>query len=258
MILQGKTVIVSGVGPGLGAEIAAVALRDGANVMIAARTEAKLRATGERLDPTGARIAWTTTDVADQAADEALVAATVERFGAVDGLVHCAALDSIMGGIDGGTLAEWRQAFEVNFFGMIHLTRAALPHLQSRRGSVVFIGSQTLLYPQVLQLVYAATKGAQLGAMHHLAQEFGPSGVRFNTVVPSWMWGPPVQGYVEWQAGQSGITTDAMLAEMTKNFPLREMTADEDVAEAVAFFLSDRSSKITGQSLLVNSGELMS
>ena len=118
-------------------------------------------------------------------------------------------------------------------------------------------GSQTLHYPQVLQLVYAATKGAQMGAMHHLAQEFGPTGVRFNAVVPSWMWGPPVEGYVNWRADQAGTTPVAMLTEMTKNFPLREMTADEDVAEAVAFFLSDRSSKITGQSLLVNSGELM-
>ena len=104
---------------------------------------------------------------------------------------------------------------------------------------------------------YAASKGALLTAMFHLAKELGPDRIRVNTVVPSWMWGPPVQMYVDWQASERGVEGDVIKAEIEAGIPLGEITADEDVADAVAFFLSDRARMITGQSLMVNGGELM-
>ena len=86
MILEGKTLIVTGVGPGLGSEIVRCALRDGANVMLAARTEAKLKAMAERLDPDGRRVAYQATDITDESQCAALTAATLDRFGAIDAL----------------------------------------------------------------------------------------------------------------------------------------------------------------------------
>ena len=256
-MLAGKTILVSGVGPGLGRAIASVAHRDGANVMIAARREESLRESVQLIDPSGDRVAWKVTDITDREHDDAVVAATIDRFGALDGVVHCAAFDSLMGGLEGADLAVWRDVFEVNVFGSIQLTRSALPHLKASRGSIVIISSQTLYHPTVLQTAYGASKGALLGAMHSLAFEFGPAGVRVNQVVPSWMWGPPVEGYVNYLAAQRGVSPDDVLAEITKPMALRKMTEDDDVAEAVAFLLSDRSKAITGQSLFVNSGELM-
>jgi NAD(P)-dependent dehydrogenase (short-subunit alcohol dehydrogenase family) len=93
--------------------------------------------------------------------------------------------------------------------------------------------------------------------MFHLAKELGPSRVRVNTVVPSWMWGPPVQLYVKMQAKARGIAEEQVIEEITAGIPLGEMAADEDVAQAVVFLLSDRARMITGQTLLVNGGELM-
>ena len=94
-MLEDKTVIVSGVGPGLGREIATFALRDGANVVIGARTEEKLEKTAAELDPSGARIAYRATDVTDADSCRGLVEKAVERFGGLDAVVQVAAYESI-------------------------------------------------------------------------------------------------------------------------------------------------------------------
>jgi NAD(P)-dependent dehydrogenase (short-subunit alcohol dehydrogenase family) len=93
--------------------------------------------------------------------------------------------------------------------------------------------------------------------MYYMAKELGPDRIRVNTVVPTWMWGPPVQGYVAMTAKQQGVSEDDIIAGITGNMPLGEIPADEDVAEAVVFLLSDRARMITGQSIFVNAGELM-
>jgi NAD(P)-dependent dehydrogenase (short-subunit alcohol dehydrogenase family) len=94
-------------------------------------------------------------------------------------------------------------------------------------------------------------------AMYYLAEELGPDHIRVNTVMPSWMWGPPVQMYVDMQSSARGIEKDDVVEEIVSGIPLGEIVPDEEVANAVAFLLSDRSRMITGQTLMVNGGELM-
>ncbi|SKT86807.1 short chain dehydrogenase [Mycobacteroides abscessus subsp. abscessus] len=91
--------------------------------------------------------------------------------------------------------------------------------------------------------------------MYQLAKELGPHKIRLNMVVPTWMYGPPIQLYIGLVAQQRGITQEEVLAELTAKFPLGEMPADEDVADAVVFFVSDRARMVTGQTLFVNGGE---
>jgi NAD(P)-dependent dehydrogenase (short-subunit alcohol dehydrogenase family) len=108
---------------------------------------------------------------------------------------------------------------------------------------------------QVPQAGYAASKAALMGAVAHLTRELGPYRIRVNTVVPSWMWGPPVEGYVNATASAQGIDPGEIVGGITRNMPLGEIPSDGDVAEAVVFLASDRARMITGQSLLVNAGE---
>jgi NAD(P)-dependent dehydrogenase (short-subunit alcohol dehydrogenase family) len=257
-MLEGKSVLVVGVGPGLGKEIAAVAHRDGAGVFLAARTEDNLRKAAEEIDPTGDRVGYRATDIT--AADQLpqLMAAVVERFGKLDGLAICASADSGMGGIETTTEEMWRQTFEINVFATAATVRAALPHLKQHGGSIVFVGSQQWIYParDVPQIAYGSSKGAGVSMMYALAPELGEHKIRVNTVVPSWMWGPNVGLYVQWQSGIQGRPEAEIRADLDAKFALREMATDHDVAEAVGFFLSDRARSITGQSLLVNAGEL--
>ena len=94
-------------------------------------------------------------------------------------------------------------------------------------------------------------------AMKFFANDLGPHKIRVNTVIPTWMWGPPVEMYVKGLAKSRGISEQEVIDEITANMPLGVIPKDDDVAEAVVFFCSDRASTITGQSLLVNSGEWM-
>ncbi len=259
MVLEGKTVIVSGVGPGLGGEIASRVLRDGANLVIGARNREKLEGIAKDLDPSGERVLAHPFDITDPAACASLVAAAEERFGGVDAMVQVAALDTVFGGSDVATPDDWRKTMEVNVIGSVELTKACVPAMERRGGgSVVLIGSQSYaLPPDTPQLVYASSKGALLAANVQLAHELGAKKIRVNTVVPTWMWGPPVERYVKWQASERGVSEAEVKAGIEAKFPLGEIPADDDVAEVVVLFCSDRMRMVTGQYLRVDGGEKM-
>ena len=255
MILEGKTMVVSGVGSGLGREIAVAAAREGANVALGARTEANLEKVAAEIDPSGARVAWEVTDITDAAQCERLAATAVDRFGRIDALVNCAALDAVFGGLERADWDSWRQALEVNLFGTMQMTQAVIPSMKKQGGSIVFIGSQAMFWSQLPQAAYAASKAAVLGAVAHLARELGPYRIRVNTVVPSWMWGPPVEMYVDMTSKAQNVDPETVVSGITEKMPLGEIPSDGDVAEVVVFFASDRARMVTGQSLLVNAGE---
>jgi NAD(P)-dependent dehydrogenase (short-subunit alcohol dehydrogenase family) len=257
--LEGKVVIIGGVGPGLGRETALAAVREGARVVLAARTKATLDAVAAEVDPTGERVATVVTDISKEADCRRLVDTAIERFGGIDGLVNCAAM-APMGGLQtAGDFSEWRATFDVNVFGTMQLILLSLDQLKQRKGAVVVVSSQTQHHPPplALQIAYASSKGALTGAVHHLAMEVGPEGVRVNEVAPGWMWGPPVEGFVKYAGEQRGVPAEEVLGELTARMPLRRMATDGEVAETICFFLSDRAGGITGQTVMVNAGEVM-
>jgi NAD(P)-dependent dehydrogenase (short-subunit alcohol dehydrogenase family) len=257
VLLEGKTVIVTGVGVGLGRECAAAALRHGANVVIGARRAEELAAAAAELDPTGSRCAHAVTDITDPDSGAALVQLAVERFSTVDALVQVAAFENAWGGLHDFRPEQWRAAFDTNVLGALSMLRPVADVMKrAGGGSVVLVGSQSMFKPALPQAGYAASKGALLTAMYYLADELGPSNIRCNMVVPSWMWGPNVQLYVSMTATQQGRSEEEVLEEMTAAFPLRRMTEDGEVADVVAFFASDLAKAVTGQYLLVNAGEL--
>lgn len=260
MILEGRTVVVSGVGPGLGGEVARLAVRDGADVVVAARSADKLTGIATALDPTGEHVLAVPTDITEPEACAALVATAVERFGALHAVAQVAAVDTVLGDLAASTDEDWRRCFETNVLGSMHLVRAAAPALRDAGGgAVVLVGSQSSLRPPTAmpQIAYAASKGALRSAMYHLATELGPDHITVNTVVPTWMWGPPVQLYVDWQSGERGVPPEEVVGEITGNMAIPRIPADEDVAEAVVWLCSDRARMITGQSIMVNAGEVM-
>ncbi|MEU9608832.1 SDR family oxidoreductase [Streptomyces sp. NPDC048057] len=262
MLLQGKTVVVSGVGPGLGQRVAAAVVRDGGRAVLGARTEANLASAAREIDPEGGRAAYRRTDITDQAQCNALAALAVDTFGGIDAVVHVAALDTLLGGLADADedFADWRQAVDVNLLGTLRMTRACLPALKKAGGgAVVFIGTQSAVAAptQVQQTAYAASKGALTSAMYSLAHELGPDRIRVNTVVPGWMWGPQVQAYVRYAAQAEGVPEATVLDRLTERMALPALATDGDVADAAVFLASDRARAITGQSLLVNAGELM-
>jgi len=257
MMLAGKTVMVTGVGSGLGRECVTSALREGANVVMAARTKETLETTATELDPSGARVEAVPTDITDADDCAALVARATERFGSLDALIQVAAFEYVFGGLQDTNLDDWRTAFETNVLGALTVLRPVARSMQeSGGGAVVLIGSQSMFKPSLPQAGYAASKGALLSAMYYLADELGPDNIRCNMVVPSWMWGPPVETFVKGQAKQQRVSKEEALQQIVGGFPLRRMTEDGEVADVVAFFASDLAKAVTGQHLLVNAGEM--
>jgi NAD(P)-dependent dehydrogenase (short-subunit alcohol dehydrogenase family) len=258
MILNERTLVVSGVGVGLGREVARVALRDGANVVLAARTASVLEEAAAELDPTGARVLGVPADITSPDDCARLVEAATGRFGAVHALAQVAAYEAVMGPILDQDLERWRRAWETNVIGALTLIRAVVPAMREQGGgAIVLVGSQSMYKPLMPQAGYAASKGGLLSTMYYLADELGPDHIRVNMVVPSWMWGPPVEGLVRFRAKSEGRSEADVKAEIAAGIPLGEIVPDEDVAEVIVLMASDRMRGVTGQSLMVNGGELM-
>jgi NAD(P)-dependent dehydrogenase (short-subunit alcohol dehydrogenase family) len=258
MLLQDKVVIVSGIGPGLGQELAFAAAREGAALVLAARTEAFLDEVAAEVRQRGARVLCIPTDVAEREHCKALVDGAVAEFGRVDALINSAYTPGRFAMFEDSDLADWRKTFEVNLFGALALSQEVIPHMKrSGGGSIVMVNSMVQKKPLPLQSGYATSKGALSTAAKMMATELGPHGIRVNSVYMGWMWGPPVEGYVDGAARSRGVSRDEVIREITASIPLRIIPDDADCANAAIFFASDLSRVITGASLDVNGGEFM-
>ena len=132
-MLQGKTVIVTGVGSGLGRECVTAALREGANVVMAARTKETLEATAAEVDPSGRARRGGAADITDADSCAALVARARERFGSVDALIQVAAFEYVFGGLHETKLDDWRTAFETNVLGALTVLRPVATAMKDER-----------------------------------------------------------------------------------------------------------------------------
>ena len=255
-VLDGKVVVVSGVGPGLGQSIAKAMAREGASVALAARNEAFLKEVAAQL-PSALAVP---TDITEPDQCKRLIDATVAEFGGVDAVANCAFQPGDFRTFADSDLTRWRQLFEVNTFGALQVTQAAIPALKARgRGAVVFVLSMVIRKTSIVpEGGYSATKGALYAAARTMAHELGRDEIRVNSVVPGWIWGPNVQAYVEYTAKKRDVPQEAVIADITANMSLPRIPTADEVAEAVVFLASDRASAITGQTLDVNGGEYFS
>ena len=154
-------------------------------------------------------------------------------------------------------LEDWKRAYDITVFGTLRMTQEVIPHMRAAgKGAIVFVNSMIQKKPLPTQSGYASSKGALTAAARMLAKELGPYGIRVNSTFMGWMWGPPVESYVEYLASL-GRSRDEVIAEITKDIPLGIIPDDADCANAVAFLASDLASVITGAELDVNGGEMM-
>ena len=158
-----------------------------------------------------------------------------------------------------GSLDDLAAVMGVNVRGTLELTRAAVPLLrEGATSSVVMVGS-TASVRQGLSagnLAYGASKGALVTAVHHLACELGPLGIRVNTVSPGWKWGPVLERYMRGEAKRAGVELNTIVESVSSKLALRRLADDDDVAAAIVFFCSDGARSITGQTLFVDCGEI--
>ena len=255
MLLENRIAIVSGIGPGMGRDISLALAREGAHLVIAARTTVALDALAAEIRALGRRALCVPTDIANADQCRRLAEAAHAEFGRIDVLVNNAFKGGLEPAVADGRMEDWRRIFDVNVFGSLQLTQATIPHMRAQGGgSIIFINSMSVRIIEPHFGAYAASKGALLTAAQTLAKELGVYKIRVNSVVPGYIWGPALAGYFKRLAQERGTTPEAIYAEIAARTALRHIPTSEEIADAVVFFASDLSRAITGQALDVNGG----
>ncbi len=260
MLLDGKVVIVSGVGPGLGQANARALAREGATVVLAARNGEYLAGVQGEIEAAGGRALAVPTNVVVPEQVQGLVDRTIDAYGRIDGLVNNAFRMDVFQPFDQVDLAKWRKIFDVNVWGSLAVTQACVPHLKKAAAdqgdaSVVFIISMSMRKIRPLEGGYSSSKAAVQTAAKTMALELGPTGVRVNCIAPGFIGGPNVEVYLGWESEARGISRDDVRAEIESNIPLGRIPPQDEIANSVVFFISPWSRVITGQTLDVNGGE---
>jgi NAD(P)-dependent dehydrogenase (short-subunit alcohol dehydrogenase family) len=254
VILAGEVVIVSGVGPGLGAKLAARAAREGAKVVMAARSTAVMSQVAKEITEAGGEAVGVACDVRrpDEVAEVARTA--VDRFGKVSGLVNSAYSHPGFTDLLDTPDKQLRRSLDIILHGALAMTRAVVPHLTGG-GSIVNVGTMSTRRPMRGEGGYAVAKAAMGCATQYLALELGERGIRVNQAVMGWLDGPGVRFYLTMTANQRGISEQDVYDEIAARNPLGRIPTDEACAGAVLFLLSSLASEVTGAVLDVNGGE---
>ncbi len=241
--LHDRTVIVTGASSGIGRAIAVRCAAEGAYVLAAGRRADALEETAR----SSHRIVPLIADLAEPEACDRLVAAALDRFGSVDGVVHAAG--TVRRGEDIRTTgdAEFAEFIDINLGGSFRMARAALRQMAAAgSGSIVLLGSQLAHIGAPGYPSYTAAKGGVTALARALAVDAGPLGVRVNVLAPGLVRTP--LAYV------NRPDFDSQVEAIAQRHPLRRIGLPEDLAGPCVFLLSDDSAWMTGQVLIVDGG----
>ncbi len=249
--LDNKTAIVTGASRGIGEGIARALAREGCDLAICARGEDDLRATAGDLRDAGANVLALPMDVTEAGEPARLVRETAERFGSIDIYV------GNVGGNRRGDFEElsdedWEYILDLNLKSHIRTSRAVIPHMrEAGGGSICYI---TSIFGREVGgaglSAYNTTKSALISMSKIMAQELTPEGIRVNSVAP---------GSIRFPGGSWDRRVqeqpEAMNEFIAENLPIGRFGRVEEVADTVAFLVSERASLITGACLNVDGGQ---
>ena len=239
---EGKVVIVTGAGSGIGAGTARRFVQEGAFVVLNGRREHKLHETIAGFDVKKSLLH--PGDVSDEAYVKRLVEDTIAKFGKLDVLVNNAGF-AIFGPFAQTTTQDWRNTMATDLDGVYFGCREALPHLLKTKGSVVNVSSASGLGGDWGASAYNAAKGAVTNFTRSLALEYGSRGVRINAVAPS---------FTSTEATAFFEKNEAAMAAMFDRLPIGRAARPDDIAAVIAFLASEDAVFVNGAILSVDGG----
>jgi len=248
--LTGKRAIVTGGGSGIGRATVLRLVEEGCEVGIFDIDEEGAAATAALA---GSHARAYRTDISDRNAVEQSVVAFARDAGPADLLANVAGWERPMNFLD-TDIALWDKIIAINLYGPLHMHHVVVRGMAERGfGRVVNVASDAGRVGSSGEAVYSACKGGIIAFTKTLAREVATKGVTVNTVCP----GPTDTPSLRKFAGNSGQDGEKVIAGLTRAVPMRRLASPADVAAAVAFFASDDTSYITGQTLSVSGGLTM-
>lgn len=246
-LLKDKVALVTGAGSGIGRETALVFAREGARVCVADWNAESAAETVEMISAEGFESFSTLTDVSDEASAAEMVSETVSRYGRLD----CASNNAALGcGFHPTTELDrerWDKCLSVTLTGVFLCMKHQIPAMLAvGGGSIVNISSLSGIRGQVRQAAYAAAKGGVIALTKTLAAEYATRGIRVNSVAPGGIATPGIESYFADNPSIKDSTVGV--------HAMRRLGQPHEIADAVTYLCSDRSSFITGEVVSVDGG----
>ena len=248
--LKDKVAIVTGASRGIGKATAEVFAREGATAIICGRKQDTLDQVADELNGRAGRIVPIACHVGKIEELQRLVDTTTREFGRIDILVNNAATNIAQGPAIEMDDGQFDKMVEVNLKSTYRLMRLVAPGMCQRgAGSIINIASIAGLRPQYHGLLYSMTKAALIMMTQSYALELGPSGVRVNAIAP---------GLVQTVLSEYYWKDESKLQQLMSHQPIRHLGQPPEIAEVALLLASDSSSYLTGQTIVVDGGRLLS
>jgi len=255
--LTGKNAIVSASSEGLGKSCALALVREGANVVICARREHKLKEAAQELAKRGAggaRVLPFVCDVTDPEDIKRLVAQTLSSLGTIHILVNNAG-GPPRGGFFERSPDDFYETFKLNFMSVVYFCREVIPHMKKQKwGRIINITSVTVKRPIETLVLSSCIRPGVIALTKILSRELGQYGITVNSVCPGYFLTRPVKNLIEMQSNLKGLSEEAVMESLTYNIPVGRMGEPEELGALVAFLASEKASYITGTAILIDGG----
>ncbi|MDB2521394.1 SDR family oxidoreductase [Flavobacteriaceae bacterium] len=247
--LKDKVIIVTGGSKGIGHAISHVLVDEGAIPFIVSRNEKTILETVEEIQKKGGKSSYALAELTDPKQAQEAVKRAISEFGTVHGLVNNAGVNDGVG-LENGDAEAFVNSLQKNLVHYYVMAQACLPYLKENKGSIVNIGSKVSITGQGGTSAYAAACGGRNALTREWAVELLPHSVRVNAVLVAESFTPLYQKWIN-----TFSNPEEKLSQITNKIPLeKRMTTPEEIANTVAFLLSEKSSHTTGQLLYVDGG----